>query len=54
MDLGFSMNLMNDFDAHNYTHYPTPMMHDIRSGFNQTATLGGGGITANHEQFYNQ
>ena len=53
MDLGFLMNQMDDFDAHNYPHYPTPMMHDISSGFNQTATLGGG-ITANHEQFNNQ
>ncbi len=53
MDIGFSMNPMDDFDSHNYTHYPTPMMHDISSGFNQTATLVGG-MNANHEQFNNQ
>jgi hypothetical protein len=53
MDLGYSMNLMDEYDAHNLAHYPTPLMLDISSGFNQTATLGGG-ITANHEQFNNQ
>jgi hypothetical protein len=53
MDLGFTMNLMDDFDGHNYTHYPAQMMHDISSGFNQTATLGGG-ITATHGPFNHQ
>lgn len=48
MDLGFSNNLMEDYETHNYTHYPTPMMFDI-SSFNQTATLGGGITAANHE-----